>query len=232
MAQFSNANNVRQFYVVKSLVDNASAFTDANDAGAIQVKYDNATTAKDTWFNYVTPNGEQGNNKAIRTDIVGTPTIKSITPSKIKTRKLKRLEITLDPTINSGTPVLGQEYILRFTFYGLGLGGPENQYLKDGGAYRAITANPADVYENLAVLAKLNFSREVTPYVKVYTDEFDPYTAYSTPNKPANVDLPGTSTKLIIEEVLQPWVLGKRQADQVNFAINAVPILFTGGYYP
>ena len=32
----------------------------------------------------------------------------------------------------------------------------------------------------------------------------------------------GTSTGIVIEEVPQPWVLGKRQADQIRFSVHTV----------
>jgi hypothetical protein len=42
----------------------------------------------------------------------------------------------------------------------------------------------------------------------------------------------GTSTGIVIEEVPQPWVLGKRQADQIRFSVHTVPINVDGSPVP
>ena len=225
---------------------------------------------------------------------------------------MKRLEVTFDSLINSGDPIVGQDYILRFTFFGLGLGGFENQYIKEGGAYRVKTGNTAaNVYEALADLIKVNFSREAYPLINIGLNG-TAATAKMTTNSGVTVtakeigtagnnlkfavasvsaDTPGvtvstvsgvttitasltaaaktigdlktlvesntnlvtikgtaatdvlaettavaledgTSTGIVIEEVPQPWVLGKRQADQINFAVHTVPINVDGSQIP
>jgi len=230
MAQFSNAQ-VRQLYVVNAydqivdrdageLIDPLPA--DGSVSGTLSADHENL------WFDYVTPNGDNGNSTAVRSDLITVPNIEYVRIAPPRTRPLQRKEVVLDTSINTGLPVVGQEYILRFTFYNIGMGGPENQYIKEGGSYRVFPGDTAaKVYEELARLAKINFSREPYPYVHVYTDTYDPWVVGTDPSL-----MPGTSTKIIIEEVLQPWVLGKRQAAQVFFNVNAVPIAYIGTYIP
>ena len=215
MANFSE-DQVRQFYVATS---KAATITNNSAAGAIKVR----SSAEDLWFEYASPNGEHGGVGVVRSDLINKQKIDYVTASPAMVRKLQRAIVALDSNV-SATPIAGQDYILRFTFFGLGLGGFENQYIKEGGAYRVKTGNTAaNVYEALADLIKVNFSREAHPYVKVTTDTYDPYTDSTKP---------GTSTKLIITEVPQPWVLGKRQADQVPFVVHTVPITVDGSQVP
>lgn len=204
MANFST-DQVRQLYVVLS---KATTFDATTPSGAMAVK----ENGEDVFFNYMTPNGDNGNAGVVRSDLIPIKNVEYAVATGPKSRPLKRQVVAFDPSINGGNPIVGQEYILRFTFYNLGMGGPENQYIKLGGAYRAKTGDTAaTVMAALKALSDKNFSREAYPYVTI-TDPAD-----------------GT---LVIEEMPQPWVLGKRQASQVNFNIQAVPITVDGGQYP
>ena len=207
MANFSE-DQVRQLYVVKS---KATTFDGTTPAGALAVK----GTPEDVFFNYQTPNGENGGSTVVRSDLVPLKNVEYAVATKPKSRPLQKVEITLDGTLNSGNPIVGQEYILRFTFYNLGMGGPENQYIKNGGAYRVKTGDTVQsVLTALKDLAIKNFSREAYPLVNI------------------TITGTGATTKLVVEEVSQPWVRGKRQAAQVPFAVNTVPVNINGGQYP
>jgi hypothetical protein len=177
MATFSQ-DQVRQFYVVES-IKNSTKLTNTDPAGTITALAD-GSAGKHLWFEYMTPNGNLtpggSMNTIVRSDLVERDNITEIRFTSVpKTRPFNRQQVVLDPSINMGMPVVGQEYILRFTIYGLGIGGQEVQYIKNGGAYRVKPGdNTSSVLENLAVLAKLNFSREPFPYIHVTTDTFDP----------------------------------------------------------
>lgn len=220
MANFST-DQVRQLYIPLSYKNAPLVPTDP--VGTMNIRY----TTEDIWLTYVTPNGDvtvNGTTSIVRSDIIPIKNVTKAVSAPARRRNLKRQQIVLDPAINAGAPVVGQEYILRFTFYGLGIGGPENQYIKNGGAYRVKPGDTvATVLENLAALARLNFSREPYPYVKVTTDAYDPYTMAA---------MPGTSTYIQVEEVIQPWVRGKRQAAPINFEVHCVRILWNGFEWP
>ena len=203
MANFSQ-DQVRQLYVVLS---KATKFDNTTPSGALKVNKSN----EDVWFNYQTPNGDNGNSATVRTDLIPIKNIEYAVASPAVSRPLKRYVVSLDTSLNWGSPVVGQEYMLRFTFYNLGIGGPENQYIKNGGAYKVKIGDTTNtIMKALKALADKNFSREPYPYVTVTVD----------------------GDTLVIEEVPQPWVLGKRQAAQVNFQVQAVPITVDGGLYP
>lgn len=204
MANFST-DQVRQFYIV--LDKGTAPLTLTGDAGTAVIK----NSDEDVWLEYITPNGDFGANSVVRSDLIPKANVESAVATPPKSRPLKRLVVSLDASINGGAPVVGQEYMLRFTFYGIGMGGPENQYIKEGGAYRVRPGDTATtVMQKLKELADINFSREAFPYVKI------------------NV----AGSTLVIEEVPQPWVLGKKQAAQVDFKVDTVVINVDGGYYP
>lgn len=195
MATFSQ-DQVRQFYIATS---KATTLDASSPVGALKL----SGTATDLFFNYVSPNGDNGGSTIVRSDLINIKKIDSVVATKAKSRKLKKVKVSLDPSINSGNPVVGQDYIIRFTFFGLGIGGQENQYVKTGGAYRAKTGDtPTTLMAALKALCDKNFSRETDKYVSITA----------------------TGADLFIEELPQPWVLGKRQADQVSFVVNLVPI--------
>ena len=203
MANFSQ-DQVRQLYVVLS---KATKFDNTTPSGALKVNKSN----EDVWFNYQTPNGDNGKSATVRTDLIPIKNIEYAVASPAVSRPLKRQVVSLDTSLNWGSPVVGQEYMLRFTFYNLGIGGPENQYIKNGGAYKVkIGDTAATIMQALKALADKNFSREPYPYVTVTLD----------------------GDTLVIEEVPQPWVLGKRQAAQVYFQVQVVPITLDGSLYP
>ena len=159
MANFSQ-DQVRQLYVVLS---KATTFNNTTPSGALKVNKSN----EDIWFTYQTPNGDNGNSATVRTDLIPIKNIEYAVASPAVSRPLKRQVVSLDP-LNGGNPVVGQDYILRFTFYNLGMGGPENQYIKNGGAYRVkVGDTAATVMQALKDLADKNFSREPFPYVTI-----------------------------------------------------------------
>lgn len=303
MANFSE-DQVRQFYVVTS---KDTTITNNSAAGAIKVR----SSAEDLWFEYASPNGEHGGVGVVRSDLINKKKIDYVTASPARVRKLQRAIVALDSDV-SANPIAGQDYILRFVFYGLGMGGNENQYIKEGGAYRAKTGDTADIlYNKLINLAKLNFSREAYPLINISLNGTAATATMSTNsgvtvtakevgtagNKlkfavaSVSADAPGvtvttasgvttitasltaanktigdlktlvesatdlvtitgtaatevkaeatavaleggTSTGIVIEEVPQPWVLGKRQADQIRFSVHTVPINVDGSPVP
>ncbi|MDR2233940.1 MAG: hypothetical protein LBE56_12585 [Tannerella sp.] len=226
MAAFSQ-DQFRQFYAVLKFNNTdpkVDTWVTAGDAGFGK----NATNTQ-FWLNYASPNGVWEPNatgsrvQVTRGDIIHKDRIVYAKMSTAGDRPLQRMEVVLNPTLNSGAPIIGQDYLLNFVFTNLNIGGPENQYFKTGASYRARTGDTAAiVYNELADSAKRNFSRESYPYVHVYTDTWDPWT---TP-KPAT----STSTKIIVEEVLQPYARGKRSGNQVPFSMVAAPVIDNGSY--
>lgn len=193
MANFSQ-NQVRQFYIATALKTTQLSASDA--AGTIRPVL--TTSGSEFWFEYVTPNGDNGNT-VVRSDIVPVANLKNLSKSTTgKTRKLRKLQVEM-----TDAPVAGKDYILRYRFYGLSIGGVENQYVKEAGVYRAKTGDTKTIVMTaLKNSSDLNFKREANTYVTTTV----------------------VGDKLEIEEVLLPWVVGRRQASPLNFTVECVPL--------
>jgi hypothetical protein len=218
MANFSE-NSTRHFYVLGSGVTvpkstfiegSSGKVLDINVPGDLAICTLEPGTGTEMFFKYVSPNGDNGANTIVRSPLIPLSKVNYVTIRKPVYRDLQTYQVILDPLVNGGNPVVGQDYILRFVFYGLAIGGQEVQYIKEGGAYRVRTGDTAStVYKALIDLAILNFSREPYPLV-----EFGPAGA-----TPANIT---------VTAVEQPWVLGKRQGTPLQFKVECVPIRDAG----
>jgi hypothetical protein len=129
---------------------------------------------------------------------------------------MKKIEITLDPTINSGAPVSGQDYVLSINFKNFFSSGDASQYFKDAAVHATANMTASDFYK--AMLKSLNaaFSREPGA-----TKESNPYLKFS-------VDDTTTATKLIIEEKPQEWALGTKKVRRIMFDVFPSTV-YTGG---
>ena len=217
MAVFST-NQVRQLYVVKAVDNNYSVGTGAwnptvKKAGTIDAKSDKSKTH--LYFNYIGAGGQ------MRSDLID---IKNILNVKVtsgadasQSRKLKKVKVTLDTNVNGGSPVSGEDYILRIAFRQFVGMSDEDQYFKYGivHAYAGMTAS--DFYKTLALSLAKNFSREETPLVS-----FALATSSSevpvTPTTAAS-SLNGNYTAVTITEVEQPWRLGIMEQTPVYFTV-------------
>lgn len=213
MAVYST-NQARQLYVVNSVLDSAPTTTPA--VGSAFVGGGSGHSA------YIIYGGVDGME---RSDLIDPNKIISAKATRYDAlaRKLKQYKVTLDTNVNAGKPVAGQEYILRITFRNwIGLS-PQYTYDKYGVA--AVTSAMAssltaasDFYKTLALSLVLNFKREITPLLRFGLDVSGTVTWLTDSTK--KEDLNGTYTGLVIEEVNQPWVLGRiDNADGLSFEI-------------
>ena len=156
MATFST-NQVRQLYVAKALgtVDASAA------VGTIEVKADTAKTQ--LYFKYMGPGGQ------VRSDLVDIKNISyaKATDADSMAHALKKYKVVLDPTINNGAPIPGQDYILRLAFRNyIGLS-EADQYFKYGAVHAVANMTDDQFYEILANSLKKNLSREASKLVEV-----------------------------------------------------------------
>lgn len=151
MATFST-NQARQLYVVKELKTSNVISTDA--AGSIAVKSD--TAKNHLYFEYMGAGG------MLRSDLID---IKSIMHAKATdaddlAHELAKYKVVLDPNVNGGSPVAGQDYLLRITFRNyIGLS-EEDQYIKYGMVHAVAGMTAGAFYQELYKSLKKNFSRE------------------------------------------------------------------------
>ena len=151
MATFST-NQARQLYVAKELKTSNVISTDA--AGSIAVKSD--TAKNHLYFEYMGAGG------MLRSDLID---IKSIMYAKATdaddlAHELAKYKVVLDPNVNGGSPVAGQDYLLRITFRNyIGLS-EEDQYIKYGMVHAVTGMTAGAFYQELYKSLKKNFSRE------------------------------------------------------------------------
>ena len=225
MATFST-NQVRQLYVAKALKSPNVGATDA--AGSIAVKSDTAKTH--LYFEYMGAGG------MTRSDLID---IKNILHAKATdaddlAHDLAKYKLTLDASVNGGTPVAGQDYILRIAFRNyIGLS-EEDQYFKYGmvHAYAGMTAS--DFYKTLVLSLVKNFSRKEEGLLKFYleTGGTNAGTVAGTPTEVTKdtkeSTLTGTYTGIVIEEAPQEWILGVMEQTPVNFTLQPGIITVSG----
>lgn len=143
--------------------------------------------------------------QTVKSDRISFDKIRSIKALSYvpKTYRVDKLTIVNDDI------VVGQDYIVRILFRDWGSGSPENQQFKHVGAYRVKTGDTAEtIVDALVSLGTANFAREDYPAL-----------AFSKE---------AVTNKLVITEQPQPWVLGKKQARNLNYVIQLVPITKTG----
>ena len=213
-----SVNQVRQLYVAKALKSPNVGATDA--AGSIAVKSDTAKTH--LYFEYMGAGG------MTRSDLID---IKNILHAKATdaddlAHDLAKYKLTLDASINSGTPVAGQDYILRIAFRNyIGLS-EEDQYFKYGMVHAVANMTASDFYKTLALSLVKNFSREEEGLLKFYleTGGTEAGTVAGTPTEVTKdtkeSTLTGTYTGIVIEEAPQEWILGVMEQTPVNFTLQ------------
>lgn len=217
MAVFST-NQVRQLYVAKSLKSPHVNSTD--EAGAIAVTNDNLKNH--LYFEY------KGADNLMRSDLIDIKNIlyAKATDAADMEHKLKSVTVALDSSVNGGTPVAGQDYILRIAFRQYVGMSDEDQYFKFGMVHAYAGMSASDFYKILAISLAKNFSREVVPLVKIEVTDGSDETEV-TPLTKAD-DLDGTYTGVVITEVEQPWRLGIIPQTPVYFTVQSVPVTVNG----
>lgn len=215
MSVFST-NQARNLYVATAYKTPSVIASDA--AGSIAVK---TNKAKDHLsFEY------KGVGGLTRSDLIDIKNIMYAKATKADdmAKELKAVTVTLDPKVNGGAPIAGQDYILRINFDDIAA---DNTYTKYGmvHAYAGMTAS--DFYKTLALSLVKNFSREATELVKfTLTNAEDaavPVNATTTADS-----LTGEYKALVIDEVEQPWALGINPYAPVYFEAFATTITVEG----
>ena len=157
MAIFS-VNQVRQLYVVNSVVDYQSTSL-PSAAGAIRMQ----TQGGYMWFDHYGPAG------LTRSDIINLEHLKSfkaIKSSTMATTLQKKLITVSSSALSSSVTIAGQDYILKTEFPQWGASGLENLYYK----YAVVRGNGTDdaaaFYKKLYDSLVMNFQKETVPLFK------------------------------------------------------------------
>ena len=213
MANFS-VNQVHQLYVISGY--NASV-TDASAVGTIgAIKSIDDIRGKEVMFNY------KGAESVLASDFIQIHNIGYVkaVPASDMVTVMKKIEVTLDPTINSGAPVSGQDYVLSINFRNFFSSGDASQYFKDAAVHATASMTASDFYKAMVNSLNAAFSREPGA-----TKTSNPYLKFSW--KP-NATTATTADAIVIEEVPQEWALGTKKARRIMFDVVPTTI-YTGG---
>lgn len=203
-----NLNQNRHLYVGNVFADNVATITENSLIGTIGVKVIDDGVDKEFYFKV---RGADGVLKSDRIQLKNLNYVKVVDASEMVT-PLKSVLVSLDPSVNEGLPVAGQDYILRIAlrqFYGMS---DADQYFKDAAVHAVSGMTAAQFYEKLAESLNLSFSREVGA-----TKESNPYLTFK-----------GDANGLTITEKEQAWTRGIQCQERVYFEVFPLTI-YTGG---
>ena len=229
MATFSYNGTAKQLFVAKT----SGAVTSASPAGQIDAVAGETGTFH---LQYKSPGG------ILRSDIIKSANVTSAKAVKntAMARGLAKWEVALDATINSGAPVAGQDYLLDFFFYEYGSLSYQEQYIKHAVVRATTGMTAAKFYVELLKSAVLNFSREQVSLLSFSLSDADntPVFTYDALTKQFTqvgtgvvteaAVIAAAPTKLVIEEVEQPYVRGLKSSDPLKFNILPRNILVSG----
>ena len=241
MATFST-NQVRQLYVALD-VETSGHVLASDIAGTIALKND--TAKNHLYFEY------KGADNLMRSDLIDIKNIlyAKATAPEAMARDLKSVTVTLDSEVNAGSPVAGQDYILRIAFRQYVGMSDEDQYFKYGMVHAYAGMDADEFYKVLALSIAKNFSREVVPLIKIEVHSkatkskggFDSngymvVTPTTKDNGKSDTTNPYYATNAIvtdidsirITEVEQPWRLGVMAQTPVYFTVQPVAVMVNG----
>lgn len=218
MAVFST-NQARHFYLAKEL-KTGKVLKPTDAVGSILPKV--AGNKETLYFQYMSPAG------VIATDRIdlGKLEYAKATGSDKMAKPLIRKSIELDKNINEGKPVAGQDYILGITFTEFAGLGSEDMYNKYGLVHAHAGMDASRFYKVLAASIVGNLSRDIDPLLTVYVEK-DGALEEVAKNTKAD-DIEGDITKVVLEQVEAPWVLGTFPIKPMPFLVNPREITVEG----
>ena len=188
--------------------------------------YVSASTTKGTISKVAkTPENElyfiyQGADGPLKSDFIKLANLDSI--KKVSATDmvvpLKKVKIVLDSTINSGNPIVGQDYELKIHLPGFYTDSAIEDYYKYGivHATAAMAADKKEFYKAMVKSLNSNFSREVGA-----TADTNPYLTFSA-------GVSGSEDGIYITAKEPVWTLGTEQQRMIDF--EALPQeIYSGG---
>lgn len=208
MSIFST-NQARHLYVATAYKTPKVLATDAT--GSIAVKSDTEKTQLS--FEYKSVDG------LVRSDLIDVKNIISAkaTDATKMARNLKKATVTFN-----GTPVKGEDYILKIAIRQFAGMSDEDIYTKFGMVHATDGMSVSDFYKELAISLVKNFSRELTKLFKfALVKGGETATEVIVDESTKAADLKDTYTALVITEVEQEWTLGIKPLVPVYFDVLA-----------
>lgn len=219
MATFST-NQFRHLYVAKSVKNDSTTPTTISpltNAGDIAVVAD--TNKSHVYFQYMSPGG------LTRSDLININNVEYLkyVPANKMQKTLKAFNVSLNPEVNGGAPISGQDYILRIAFSNyIGLS-EEDQYFKYGMVHAYAGMDAPTFCKKLAISLAKNFSRESETLLKFYLGEIE-----VTPFTKEEDLKSNTEEAVTIIEQEQHWVRGKKEQVSLNFMVYPTTVTYEG----
>ena len=141
-------------------------------------------------------------------------------------KTLKAKKVILDPSVNSGNVISGQDYILRIAFRQYAGMSDEDMYFKHAMVHGYSNMSTSDFYKTLAISLAKNFSRESVKLLSFYLTSASGETEVTPTTK--EDDLTGDYKGVVIKEVEQDWVLGVKPQVSVYFEVVPTTIIDDG----
>ena len=220
MAAFS-VHQVRQLYVANAYKTNLAALNNAGDITVAKTKEGDAM-----YFQYMGALLDK-----MRSDLIKVDNITNLTATKAEdiATKLKGYTLTLDPKVNGGQPVAGQDYILRLAFREFIGMSEADQYFKYGMVHVLPGLSASDFYKMMAHSLVINLSKDVTALVDVYLYNGSTETKVEAMSWEAfDKAYTGTYTAIRFVEAVQPWHLGTMPQAVIPFEVQPVNVLVDG----
>ena len=217
MAAFS-VHQVRQLYVANAYKENLAALKDAGDITVVKEAKGSAI-----YFQYMGALLDK-----MRSDLIKVDNITNLTATKAEdiATKLKGYTLTLDPEVNGGQPVAGQDYILRLAFREFIGMSEADQYFKYGMVHVLPGLSASDFYKEMALSLAKNISKDTTALVDIYL--YDGSTSTKVEASTKESSLTGTYTAIRFVEAVQPWHLGLMPQAVIPFKVQPVNVLVDG----
>lgn len=212
MAVFSTNQNHHLFVAneYKEVADAKAAktFSEGAKAGTIAVRKTTNCVEPSIYFLY------QGATTPLKSDYIP---VKNISYIKAKSAKELRVPfktqvVTLDPDVNSGNPIVGQDYILRIELtHWIGMS-ENDMYFKEGAVHVFSDMTAEDFYKAMVKSLNLSFAREIGATV-----DSNPYLSFEA-----------SADGITITEKAQSWALGVEAQEPVLFNAVATTVYCNG----
>lgn len=196
-----SVNQNHHLYVATNVIADKDAISANSQVGSIKLReFDTANPMdKAIYFQYV------GFDGLTKSDLIP---VNQVTYCKLinaadQVRILKSVTVTLDPSVNSGAPIPGEDYVLNINFqqfYGLS---PEDTYTKTVCVRATPNMTATQFYAKMVDELNAAFSSEVGADAT-----HNPYLAFSS-----------SQAGLLIDELEQDWKLGKWEDEGLVFEV-------------
>lgn len=203
-----SVNQNRQLYVAKAY---SASIDETSAVGTIGgVKTIGEGKDKELFFAY---KGADGSMRSDRIQLNNLNYIKAFAAADM-IEPLKVMKVSLDPEVNQGNPVVGQDYVLRIIFRQW-IGADERyQYVKDGAVHvtSAMNSDVQKFYEAMVESLNFAFAREIGA-----NKTSNPYLKFEA-----------AADGITITEKEQSWSLGTESQQRVYFSVEPTTIFVDG----